>query len=413
MVYDYQKRDTDDVKESAEANDSKWYGYIKAGIPIFKMSQDVHRLRFLYPTYEGRRKAIGFRVTTHANVGPDEKTYLCLRAMKDQPDPVDERLSQARKDGQGDDKRAKSMKPVDRLLTYVVDMDDTEAGVQLWPMADKANSALDRASIDSHGSVIEIEHPEKGRVVEVESKEKHSRGKEKFSWTECEFVVSERESWISEDEDQQKEWEDFIKDNPLDTVVIYETYDTLLEALGEVQHGRGSREDDQPRGRAARRGRSTGGERRTREAPQGDDSGPDADPGQPWADKEPDVQAPTQSRRRTRGQPAPQSSEPDLERDLSGVGLPETEEPERPARGRRRQPEPEDQQEAPARRRTRQPDPEPDPEQAPRRRRTRQPEVEQPSDEDLAPRRRDRPRPAQDQPHPDPPPARRRQRSAP
>lgn len=447
MGYDYQKRDVGDVKESAEANDAKWLAYIKAGIKTWSPKAGiVHRVRFMYPTYAGRRKAIGYRVTVHPNVGPDDISFLSLSAMKDAPDPVSERLSDARRDGDADEKWAKALKEKDYLVTFIIDLDDMDSGVQLWVMPDKANAALDRACIID-GVVVEIEHPEFGRTVEVEAVEKHARDKS-FSWTECEFHVSERESWISEDPDEQKTWEDFIKANPLDQCIRFEDYDTILEALGEVSHGRGSRDDDdRPQSRSARRGggsrdesprRSTRGEssrrssrdeapRRSRETPTEQDDGRDAgDPNRPgWTDDEPEVEAPTRSRRRTR-EPEPDNGR-DLERDTGGRGLPERDDgpaDRGPARRdtsedtvRHRSPQHSGEpsghvEERPARRSRSRSEPAAETERPTRRTRSSSPpaesrEEDRPPDEELAPRRRTRSRTA-DTPQADAPPSRRR-----
>ncbi len=375
--FQYKKRNQEAAKESAEGNDSKWYAWIKAGVPLWSPTKDVHRVRFCPPTYSDEPNAIGLRVTVHPNVGPDEKTHLCLKAMKQEPDPIEERLSDARRDGKADEKWAKSMKARDRVPTYLIDLDDIEKGVQLWPMADKTNSGLDRACIDRKtGSVIEIEHPEFGREVEIETKKE--RGRDGNDYTVYEFVVGRRGKFMSEYEDEQDEWLQYITDNPLDTVLKYLSYDELVEELGEVSHGRGERGGGERESRSARRGVR-------RSAPAAEpDSADEGDVGDAaWSEGD-RGEPPAQSRRRRSepdSEPAPESSrrrrrdEPDDEPA-----------PESTRRRRREEPESDPEQDAPTRSRRRS-EPEPEAEE-PTRRRRRSETSDAPAESEAPTRRR-------------------------
>lgn len=254
--FEYNSRNAKDAIETAQGNASKYYGYIRPGIPIWTPSKDRHRIRILPPTYSGRKRSFGYRVTVHPNVGPDSKTFLCLSAMRDQPDPVEERLSEARRYGDDKERWARDMKARDKVPTYIIDRDDMDAGVQLWPMPDAVDAKLNAISTNATtGRILEIEHPDEGYDVEVDKIEEPRKDGKPGHFTTYDVVRCRKSCPISDDRREQDEWLQWITDNPLDEVLVFHTYEQIREALGEASHGGRDRGRGEVETRADRRSR--------------------------------------------------------------------------------------------------------------------------------------------------------------
>ena len=73
-------------------------------------------------------------IWVHFGIGAEDKSYLCLKTIGKRC-PICDARAQMLKDGDADEELIKSLKPKERELYNVIDLDDEKAGVQLWDMS--------------------------------------------------------------------------------------------------------------------------------------------------------------------------------------------------------------------------------------------------------------------------------------
>ena len=358
--YNYKPRNADAVKQQAAGESSKFTAYIKPIVPIWKRTKDLHRLRIVYPTYEGEQTTFGYKVIVHKSVGPDNKVFACLRANLGQPDPVEEDLEDARRRGRDREDWAYAQRPQEAFPTYIIDRDEEHLGIQIAPFTAKQNQDLNQSCIDpATGAVINIDDPENGYDVEVEVEEQEGR-KSGDKFKILKFYPMQDPSYMFEDEKMQDRWVKFINENPLDKQIVYEDYDTIKDALGNTTHGGGGPSDGQVTTRSERRGGggsrrpsspSRPSRRRGAQAPSSEP--PEADAMPDWAntpDENAQASSSTRPSRPRRPASRPAESSPDLRDQVGSDGLsdePAHEEASQPARTRSRRAAPAAEQSAP------------------------------------------------------------------
>lgn len=73
-------------------------------------------------------------IWVHFGIGAEDKSYLCLKTIGKRC-PICDARAQMLKDGDADEELIKSLKPKEREIYNVIDLDDEKAGVQLWDMS--------------------------------------------------------------------------------------------------------------------------------------------------------------------------------------------------------------------------------------------------------------------------------------
>ena len=115
---------------------------------------------------------------------------------------------------------------------------------------------------ETTGAVINVDDPENGFDIEIVGEEETNPRTGK-TFPVLKFYPMQDPSFLLEDEEAQKRILKQVHENPLDSLIVYEDYDTIRAAMGHVQHGGGGA--DQPmRTRSERRGGGapSGGRRR-------------------------------------------------------------------------------------------------------------------------------------------------------
>jgi hypothetical protein len=369
MTFQYRKRSDSAVKEASSVQNTKFFTWIKPGIKIFTPTKPTHVIRVLPATYDGPIRSFGKEVVLHSNVGPDERNVLCLKAMKGEPDPVEELLEDARARGKAQEPWAKSLKAKVRVATWIIDRDDEAAGPQLWPMAQQTDASLNRKCLhEKSGRVVEIEHPDKGHDVELVTT------KDNNGYTVYDFEIASRSSYLSEDEDQQEEWLEYITKNAPDKILVFDSYDEIAAMLKGVGGLPAKSADREQFSRSSRRGAPV--EEFGSELPSwASDKEPEEKPRSRRAPVEeaPDLRSDVASRSSRRA--APVEEEPE-EKPRSRRAAPVEEEPEEKPRSRRAAPVDEEPEEKPRSRRAAPVDEEP--EEKPRSRRAEPEELSEP-----------------------------------
>lgn len=239
--FTYQRRDDSEAKRRAEGQDDKFDVYISRDVDLYKVKDGDNRIRILPPTW-ARPKHYGLDVWVHYGVGPDRQTYLCLYKMKGEDCPICEERAEAVRDG--DEKYAKDLEPKRRVLVYLLDREDRKnPGPYAWAMPQTLDRDVVKVSVDRDtGEVLPIDHHEEGYDVVFEKKGAKDR-------TEYLGVqLSRRSSLVDNDEAL-----DFITEHPLDSMLVYYSYDHIAKAFGKSGSGGGSSRDrDDDRGSSSR-----------------------------------------------------------------------------------------------------------------------------------------------------------------
>ena len=351
-------------------------------MPFFKPTKDVYNLDVIgyvvtstkhpediEPGYIWHSR----RFHVHNNVGAEENKYVCLAKTFNKKCPICDYAKQGKNSGSLTKEELTALRPKERMLMCVIDRDDKDEKIQLWDVSHfHLGKLLEKELIDSDDpSIWKVFEPDSGTAL------RRRFSKETFNGRD--FWKPERIDFKTRKNDYPDEIIDEVPS--LDDILVELPYSQLEEifVMGD------SSEEEAPRERSSRRGRST-------------------------EDAEADTPAPRRSGRTARREEA----DADADADPAPARRP----------SRARAPEPEPEEEAPARRPARggkraEPEPEPEddapPARAPRRGRTAP--AEEPEVDDVpparAPRRAAKPAPVEDDPaEDDAPPARKPSRSA-
>lgn len=108
-------------------------------IPTFKLKEGSMRIDIISfiagpgnPFAEEGQETWERTFWTHRDVGLDEDAYVCPRKSADRPCPICEHQSKLRRQAGTDKDLIKALEPRKRQLFNVVDLDDPDAGVQVW-----------------------------------------------------------------------------------------------------------------------------------------------------------------------------------------------------------------------------------------------------------------------------------------
>lgn len=181
---------------------------------IWKPRDGVNTIRILPPTFENAQHWALY-IKVHYGIGPDRQSYLCLHKMKGEPCPPCEERAVAQRDG--DEKYAKELDSRNRALIYLIDRDDEAAGIQAYAMPSTLDRDLVKVVVDPRTQeVLPIDDPYSGYDV---SFNKSGTGvKTDYSGIQ----VARRESPLGNDAALQ-----YALDHPLDTVLVYFSYDRI------------------------------------------------------------------------------------------------------------------------------------------------------------------------------------------
>jgi len=173
----------------------------------------------------------------HRNVGPENKTMLCLREMFGMPcEACTQRDSEFQKD-EPDEKITDALKPTWRCLYNIYDYDEPEKDIQLWDHSRYLFEAqlLEEAENDDDGIIL-FSDIEEGKTLKFKGKEKTFGKKGSNSFVEVSSI----------DFEDRTAYEDSILDDtyPLDKMLIVPTVEEFTaEFLGLDTDGEGGDED--------------------------------------------------------------------------------------------------------------------------------------------------------------------------
>ena len=232
--FHYQQRTKEDLKERANMKGGNFDTVFKSQFTQWKPKEGKNLIRIFPPTWEGARH-YGVDVYINYSIGADNNSYLSLSKHGKGADPLEEAKREALREG--DKKLAKDLTPTQRILYWMLDRTDEDAGPLLWAAPFTFDKSLSNLCIDEDTKdVIFIDDPAEGRDVRFY---KEGTGlSTKYDSSKMKILPA---SNIHEDEALENEWLDFIQANPLPEVLNFYDYDHIKAMFDGVA---GWQEDD-------------------------------------------------------------------------------------------------------------------------------------------------------------------------
>lgn len=248
--FQYQRRSAEDVQKRANAKGGNFDSYIKSDFKVYKIKDGKNVLRIMPPTWEGARH-YGYDLWVNYGIGVDNSSYLSLSKMLNEKDPLAEARRLADKDG--DEEMAKALAPKQRIGMWVIDREAEDEGPQIFICPWTVDKDIALISVDDDtGEVVMIDDPEEGCDLRF-----YREGKGRNTKYPAAKMRLLKPSYLSENEDKQAEWLEYIQDHPIPDCLQYYTYDQIAEAFGgnvrtadkdddgeKPRRGRGNRDDD-------------------------------------------------------------------------------------------------------------------------------------------------------------------------
>jgi hypothetical protein len=252
-------------------------------------------VRILPPTWPGYRH-YGYDIWVNYGIGADNQSYLSLSKM-DHEDGDKDPLVEARREAQreGDEKTAKALAPRQRVLVWVIDRNEEDEGPQLWDIPFSVDKDFVNLCLDEDTKEVSYpEDPEDGHDLRFY---KEGQGMTtKYPASRMKMLDS---SPLHEDADIQKEWLDYVQENPVPDCLQFYT----AEQIGAAFDGtvRTAEDDDEDKPKKRSRDDDEGDEKpkrssRSREEPEDDDE-PAPRKKRPAADEDDDEQGEKPKRR--------------------------------------------------------------------------------------------------------------------
>lgn len=243
--FQYQKRTVSEVQERANASGGDFATIFKPQYKVYKIKDGKNVVRILPKTWEGDPNHYGYSVWINYGIGPDNQNFLSLSKMLKEKDPLAEARRIADKDG--DEDTSKALNPRQRIVMWVIDREDEDAGPQVFSCPMSVDKDLASISVDEDtNEVVLVDEPEEGTDFRF-----HREGKGLKTKYPAAKMRLMKPSPIHADEGQQEEWLNYIQDNPIPETLNFYSYDHIAETFGGSV--RTEKDDDKPSGRRSGR----------------------------------------------------------------------------------------------------------------------------------------------------------------
>lgn len=246
----YKPRDRSTYEKRATAGSSR-EGFLAEGVNMFSPKVGAHSVRILPPTWKNPDH-YGFDAYAHYDIGPDGGSYLCLDRMKGETCPICEERQRAV--AAGEEELVETLKWRRRVLCWVIDRDNEKEGPLLWSMPQSLDKEISSVCQDKKtGEVYSPDDPS-ANGYDVSFEREGERLKTKYVGV----VIDRRPSPLSDDEEQAKEWLEFVSENPIPDQLVYQDADYIAGLVeGGLTSGRGARdkakEDEDDKKKPARK----------------------------------------------------------------------------------------------------------------------------------------------------------------
>lgn len=234
MAFKYKERSKESAEKRKNQQGTNRDPMFKDGITIFKPKDKENRIRFLPPTWTDSDH-YGFDLFVHYGIGGEKASYACNKIMRNEDDPICIEAELREKEGDADS--AKKIKAKKRVLVYVIDRDNEEAGPQLWPMPwtlDRDIAVL--ATDDTTGEILLLDKPDAGWDV-IFSKKGTLLNTEYYG-----IKIARKETPLSASDKTATKWLEFIEKNPIPETIIYYPFNYLEKVFSGTTYE--NKEDD-------------------------------------------------------------------------------------------------------------------------------------------------------------------------
>ncbi len=249
--FEYQDNDPS-VGEKHATSKGDYDNPIRDDIKMFTPKEGKNRVRILPRTWvdsEGPEHW-AFPIHLHFGIGPDNSSYLCPTKMGKGTCPICE--ERGRLDATGDKEAARELRVALYQLVWIIDRNDEDVGPKAWRMpASKLEGPIcDLSRDEDTGAILKIDHPADGYDVTF------TRSGTGRNTDYTAPAVVRKQTYLSENEELEQEWLDYISANPLPTILNH--YDTqyITNVFGGATTARDSAldedEDDSPPPRSRR-----------------------------------------------------------------------------------------------------------------------------------------------------------------
>jgi hypothetical protein len=233
--FKYHKRTSDQVekRESGGMFDSPFKSKFKS----FQPKEGDFCIRILPAQHKGADH-YGIDIYTHYGVGAENNRYLCHRKMeKLAPDGecvICEEWEKAKRDD--DEEYAKKLRANRQILVWVIDRDHEKEGPKLWCMPGSVDVDVAKLSHNKRtGETMLPEDPDEGHDIDFS---RNGKGLNvKYSG-----IRLGKATPLSDDEEKQEKWLQFVAENPLDEVLNFFEADYIAKVFGG---GKAKDEDDE------------------------------------------------------------------------------------------------------------------------------------------------------------------------
>lgn len=242
--FQYQRRSAEDVKERANAKGGNFDSFVKPKYKVYKVKDGKNTVRIMPPTWEKPRH-YGYDLWVNYGIGVDNASYLSLSKMLGEPDPLAEARRLADKDG--DEDTAKALNPRQRIAMWVIDRDAESEGPQLFLAPFTLDKDLASISVDEDtNEVVLVDDPEEGCDFRF-----YREGKGLNTKYPAAKMRLQKPSPLSDDQDLQQDWLDYIQDNPIPETLHFYDYKHIAEAFGGAVRTDKKDADERPSRRQA------------------------------------------------------------------------------------------------------------------------------------------------------------------
>ena len=244
--FKYKARTKEDVKARANMRSGNFDSIIKPQYKVYKVKEGKNLIRILPPTWEGKPNHYGYDLFVNYGIGADNQSYLSLKEMKGEKDPLAEAKRLAEIDG--DKELAKKLSPTRRIAMWIIDRQAEDEGPQLWLAPYTLDKDICNISTDEDTKEVAfIDDPETGYDVRF-----YKEGTGLNTRYDASKMRLLKASPISEDEDLQAEWLEYVNDNPIPECVQFYDYEHIAMVFGgQVRVEKADDDEETPRSRRA------------------------------------------------------------------------------------------------------------------------------------------------------------------
>ncbi|MDK1290125.1 hypothetical protein [Pseudoalteromonas umbrosa] len=288
--FKYKRRGADNVKRRMNQSATNRDGFISDDVNMYKVKDGDNLLRILPPTFDNlngtEAEHYGLDVFVHYDVGTDGSSFLCLEQNYGEPCPICQARLEA--EAEGNKELADKLKARKRVLMYIIDRDNEDAGPLVWSAPWTVDKDLSMRSFDKRsGDIFYPDDPEEGYDIEFA---RTGKGRN----TKYEGVqLARRATPLHDDEDQMDDWLEKIEDTPLNGLLIKpqpEHMERIFNAgMGMANPAKEEEEEERP-SRRRRRDEEAQEEKPSRRRRSEEDETPEEEPathGEPQESGEP------------------------------------------------------------------------------------------------------------------------------